>query len=701
MHKSSFRFILVLVMLVSAKVSEARDYESSLTDVAKYLRQAKAGDRILISSGEYKDVALKWCGEGTADAPITIEAAESGKVIISGKSSLQIAGEYLTVSGLHFRDGEPARKTVVDFALSGKVANHCRLTDCVIENFNAPERDALVNYITLSGRYNRVDHCSLLEKYNIGVTLLVNLNGEDCLQNYHQIDHNYFGKRDVYGSNGAETMRIGTSNQSYFSSNTIVEDNLFEQCSGEVEVISVKSSDNIVRRNILLECEGVVALRHGLRNRVEQNWFVGNGKRNTGGVRIVDANHQVVDNVFWKLAGERFFSALGVMDAVPNSLPNRYVQVRDVTISGNTFVDCVSLEIGTGMDPERTQAPADVRFINNKIVNKSKSEPLLLTDKNAQLAYSGNQVSLSAPYKVDGFVNNLKMKLPKLPSDMDMRKDKGASWFVGSVAVEAEEKYEVMELEGKEYRLTETILVDKPMIIRGVPGKTVLRYVGDNPASMITIANGGRLEVSGVTFNGILEPGKRLAFSGISTAETLNQPYRLKVDNCEFMNFVESTFAAIKGTKSTFADSVVIRNSRFHDISGNGVDYAAERDDKGRYSVDDFILDNCSFTRFLGIPVNLYRGGSDESTAGPYVSIANCVFDDCCNRQRGSVMRLIGPQLMTISGCRFIGSGRGGASIRLDEAIWESIAIHDCEFENSGRVMTSTDMVKQYNNIVK
>lgn len=701
MHKSSLRFILVLVLLVSATVSEARDYESSLVDVAKCLKTAKPGDRILITDGTYSDVTLKWQAQGTADKPVIVEALHAGKVIINGKSSLQIGGEYLTVGGLYFRGGVPARKTVVDFALSGKVANHCRLTNCVIDNFNAPERDALVSYITLSGRYNRVDHCSLLEKYNIGVTLLVNLNGEDCLQNYHQIDHNYFGKRDVYGSNGAETMRIGTSNQSYFSSNTIVEDNLFEQCSGEVEVISVKSSDNIVRRNILLECEGVVALRHGLRNRVEQNWFVGNGKRNTGGVRIVDANHQVVDNVFWKLAGERFFSALGVMDAVPNSLPNRYVQVRDVTISGNTFVDCASLEIGTGMDPERTQAPADVRFINNKIVNKSKSEPLLLTDKNAQLAYSGNQVSLSASYKVDGFVNNAKIKLPKLPSDIDMRKDKGASWLGGSVAVEAEEKYEVMELEGKEYRLTETILVDKPMIIRGVPGKTVLRYVGDNPASMITIADGGRLEVSGVTFNGILEPGKRLAFSGISTAETLNQPYRLKVDNCEFMNFVESTFAAIKGTKSTFADSVVIRNSRFHDISGNGVDYAAERDDKGRYSVDDFILENCSFTRFLGIPVNLYRGGSDESTAGPYVSIVNCVFDDCCNRQRGSVMRLIGPQLMTISGCRFIGSGRGGASIRLDEAIWESIAIHDCEFENSGRVMTSTDMVKQYNNIVK
>lgn len=692
---------MLLAAILLPTTSLAENYIVGLGEVAKCLKTAKPGDRIQITDGTYSDVTLKWQAQGTADKPVIVEALHAGKVIINGKSSLQIGGEYLTVGGLYFRGGVPARKTVVDFALSGKVANHCRLTNCVIDNFNAPERDALVSYITLSGRYNRVDHCSLLEKYNIGVTLLVNLNGEDCLQNYHQIDHNYFGRRAVYGSNGAETMRIGTSNQSYFSSNTTVEDNLFEQCSGEVEVISVKSSDNIIRRNILLECEGVVALRHGKRNLVEQNCFIGNGKRNTGGVRIVDADHKVVDNIFAGLAGERFFSALGVMDAVPNSLPNRYVQVRDVTISGNTFIDCASLEIGTGMDPERTQAPAGVSFVNNKIVNAAKSEPLLLTDKNVQLICSGNQVNLSIPYQAEGFSNSSKIKLPKLPTYKEMCKDKGAAWYGGNAATTAVVQPEVMELEGKEYRLTKTILVDKPMIIRGVPGKTVLRYVGDEPASMITIADGGSLEVSGVTFNGILESGKRLAFSGVATAETMCRPYRLKVDNCEFMNFVESTFAAVKGTKGTFADSVVIRNSRFHDISGNGVDYAAERDDKGRYSVDDFIMENCSFTRFLGIPVNLYRGGSDESTAGPYVSITGCVFDDCCNRQRGSVMRLIGPQLMTISGCRFVGSGRGGASIRLDEAIWESITIRDCEFENSGRVMTSTDMVRQYNNIVK
>lgn len=701
MRTTKMIWIMLLAAVMLPATVLAENYTVSLGEVAKCLKTAKPGDCIQIADGTYSDVTLKWKAQGTAEKPVIIEALHAGKVIINGKSSLQIGGEYLTVKGLYFRDGEPARKTVVDFALNGVVANHCRLTDCVIDNFNDPQRDVLVSYITLSGRHNRVDHCSLLRKENIGVTLLVNLNGDDCLQNYHQVDHNYFGRRAVYGSNGAETMRIGTSNQSYFSSNTIIEDNLFEQCSGEVEVISVKSCDNIVRRNILLECEGVVALRHGKRNLVEHNWFVGNGKRNTGGVRVVDADHRVVNNVFYGLAGERFFSALGVMDGVPNSLPNRYVRVSNLTVSGNTFVNCKALEMGTGMDPERTEAPVGVTFADNKIVDTAQKEPLLMTDKSTQMTCSGNLVQLAKPYNVEGFTSKT-IKLPKLPTYKEMREGKGATWMLTTKDDGSSKcKADTINFEGREYRLTETILIERPTVICGVKGRTVLRYVGDQPASMITIANGGSLKVNGIIFDGRLEAGKRLAFSGISTAEKMNRTYRLKVDDCEFRNFVESTFAAIKGAKATFADSVVISNSRFYDISGNGIDYSAERDDKGRYDVDDFIVENCTFQRFLGIPVNVYRGGSDESTAGPYVSIKGCVFDDCCNRQRGSVMRLIGPQLMTISDCSFKNSGLGGASIRLDEAIWEKICIRDCVFENSGRVMTSTDKVEQYNNVVR
>ncbi|MDE7142405.1 MAG: poly(beta-D-mannuronate) lyase, partial [Muribaculaceae bacterium] len=102
----------------------------------------------------------------------------------------------------------------------------------------------------------------------------------------------------------------------------------------------------------------------------------------------------------------------------------------------------------------------------------------------------------------------------------------------------------------------------------------------------------------------------------------------------------------------------------------------------------------CSFNRMLGLPVNIYRGGSDESTAGPYVTVRGCVFTDCCNKERGSVLRLIGPQKLLVSGCRFVESGRGGASVRLDETTWEDVRVTGCTWTDSGRVISNRNVTE-------
>ena len=80
--------------------------------------------------------------------------------------------------------------------------------------------------------------------------MAVILNGERDRNNNHRIDHNYFGERPILGSNGGETIRVGTSHHAFFSSNTVIEDNMFHHCNGEVEVVSIKSSDNIIRNNV-------------------------------------------------------------------------------------------------------------------------------------------------------------------------------------------------------------------------------------------------------------------------------------------------------------------------------------------------------------------------------------------------------------------------------------------------------------------
>lgn len=695
-----------------------RDFRVPLTDVARVLQAAQPGDRIVVEDGEYTDLELKWRGAGTERKPVRIEAATPGGVRIGGSSTLRLAGRWIEIAGLEFRDGYAPSGSVVEFRCGRDVADDCRLTECVIDSYNPVRRDAAYSYVLLYGRRNRVDHCTFTGKLNLGVTLIVMLNEERSQQNGHRIDHNHFGPRPVYGSNGAETIRVGTSQQAYKSSNTLIEENLFERCNGEVEVVSIKSSDNVIRRNVFLESEGVLALRHGDRNRVEENLFVGGGKRNTGGIRIVNAGHVVTRNVLVGLAGERFFSALALMNAVPNSLPNRYCLVENVQVTDNTFIDCRNIEFGTGRDLERTLPPERILFAGNTIVNPDADAPFAAVDRTDGFTFRDNRVRLARPCGLPGF-ENVVPQLPVLPSEAAMRAGKGASWYKPQAdasehaervyrvragedlpsVVERAEAGSVVELAdaGGDYPIARAMVVRVPLTIRaaGAGARPVVRFNGEKGDNMLTIADGGTLHIAGISFSGELEPGKALARAGISTAQEMIRPYDLYVDDCEFRDFGESGFFAIRGTQATFAHRVEIRRSLFRNLSGDAINFAAEREDKGRYNADDMLIEDCSFYRLLGLPINIYRGGSDESTAGPYVMVRRCNFEDCCNKERGSVVRLIGPQVLEITDCNFSNSGRGGCSIRLDEAIWEKVSISNCNLRNAGRILSMTGKAVQ------
>lgn len=707
------KFLLTLFIAATVLPVAAKEYRVALPEVAAVLRTAGLGDRIVVADGDYRDLELKWRGAGAEGAPVRIEAATPGGVRIGGMSTLRLAGRWIEIGGFDFRNGTAPSGAVVEFRCGKEVADDCRMTDCIIDNYNPVRRDMAYSYVLLYGRRNRVDHCTFAGKLNLGVTLIVMLNEERSQQNFHRIDHNHFAPRPVYGSNGAETIRVGTSQQALRSSNTLIEENLFERCDGEVEVVSIKSSDNIVRRNVFFESQGVLALRHGDRNLVEENLFVGNGIRNTGGIRIVNAGHRVVRNTLVGIAGGRFFSALAVMNAVPNSLPNRYCLVEDVEIADNLFVDCSNIEFGTGRDLERTLAPERVTFERNTIVNKALTDPFIAVDRTDGFTFRGNKVALGRKCTLAGFKNAVPM-LPVLPSEAEMRAGRGAARYCPAAVLcsRSEKVYTVRAGDdlpavveraeagstvvladaGGDYPVARAMVVRVPLTIRaaGSGARPVVRFNGTKGDNMVTIADGGELRIEGIAFSGELEDGKALAKAGISTAAEMIRPYDLFVDDCEFADFGEGGFFAVKGTQSTFAGRVEIRNSLFRNLSGDAIHYAAERDDKGRYNADDMLIENCSFYRILGLPVNIYRGGSDESTAGPYVTVRNCNFEDCCNKERGSVMRLVGPQVLEIAGCNFSGSGRGGCSIRLDEATWETVSITRCNFWNAGRILSMT-----------
>jgi poly(beta-D-mannuronate) lyase len=377
------------LMFLSLIILKAEEFKVNNTDEIKsVMKKVLPGDRIILANGEWKDAAIVFDADGSKEKPITLCAEIAGKVILNGNSNLKIAGDYLIVDGLNFQNGYIEKGAVIEFRKgTKKESNHSRLTNTVIENYNHPDKTVDYKWVSIYGSHNRVDHCYFRNKVHQGCLLVVWLSDKP---NYHLIDSNYFAYRPDLGNNGGEIIRVGTSDWSMYPSYTTVEKNYFEQCNGEREIISNKSFYNTYRYNTFVECMGALTLRHGNNCDVYGNYFFGNNVKGTGGVRIIGEGHKVYNNYFQDLEGEDAFSALSIMNGVPNSPLNRYFQVKNAVIAFNTFVNNRhSIEIGIGKNDELSLPPINCVIANN-IVFSTKGKLVKNVDEPENFKWEGN-----------------------------------------------------------------------------------------------------------------------------------------------------------------------------------------------------------------------------------------------------------------------------------------------------------------------
>ncbi|GGD27434.1 hypothetical protein GCM10011368_31830 [Hyunsoonleella pacifica] len=315
---------------------------TTIAELETSIKNAKPGDYIIMSNGVWKDVEIKFRGKGTKEKPITLRAETPGEVTVEGKSYLKFGGEYLEVEGLHFRNGYSPSNAVIGFKINDEeIANNCKVTNCVIEDFNKPKRDKDDLWVQFWGRHNELSNCYIAGKTNRGPTVRVSIEGIESINNYHQIVNNHFGPRPVKGGPSGETIQLGNSYTSMSPSHTMVANNLFEECNGEVEVISSKTNFNVFKNNVFYKSEGSLVTRHGNYCTIDGNYFIGNGvNENYGGIRIINTGHWVINNYFFNLKGKSFRSPLAVMNGIPKSPLNRYNQVTDVVVAYNTYVNC-------------------------------------------------------------------------------------------------------------------------------------------------------------------------------------------------------------------------------------------------------------------------------------------------------------------------------------------------------------------------
>jgi len=388
-------------LIIFAMHLHGTDYRvSSAGQVSTAMAAAIPGDTLTMVSGTWTNANISFAGFGTSIAPILLRAETAGGVVLTGTSTLRISGKHLIVDGLLFINGSSPSGDVIEFRGSNGESDSCRLTNCTVRDYNPADSTKDYKWVSLYGTHNRVDHCYFKGKKHSGTTLVVWLSSK---ANFHQIDHNYFALRPVlYGWNGGETIRIGTSDWSMYDSFTTVEYNYFEECNGEIETISNKSCGNIYRYNTFVSCQGTLTLRHGNRCIVEGNFFFGNHAPNSGGVRIIGEDHQVFNNYISGTDGSSMKTALTLVNGVPNSPLDRYFQVKRAIVAFNTFVDNrYTVNIGGGKDTELSLPPLDCIIADN-IIWGSHSPLVTFTDTPVNMLWSGNifygaSVGMSTP----------------------------------------------------------------------------------------------------------------------------------------------------------------------------------------------------------------------------------------------------------------------------------------------------------------
>lgn len=414
-HRNLFAFLILLGSSIPA--AEAAEHRvGTLEELNAAIKAAEPGDQIVLRDGPWRDVDILFEADGSADRPITLRAETPGKVIVSGRSRLRIAGSWLVVAGLLF-DGASYPGDLIAFRRDPKkLSDNCRLTDTIIIDCDGPDRAVSTRWVSLYGRDNRVDHCGLEGKTGLGPTLVVwVVDGQEAR---HRIDHNHFGQRPPLGQNGGETIRVGTSDVSMTAARVVVESNLFEKCDGEAEIISNKSCENIYRDNTFLRCSGALTLRHGNNCVVEGNIFLGWRAKGSGGVRIIGEGHKVINNYFADLEGTNARAAISIMNGIPDSPLAGYFPVKGGLIASNTVIDCrETLVIGLDGGPNATVPPEGCEIANNLFIG---DRPPLIDQRARPIAFRwrDNLASGGAARDLPEGVDAAEIKLSPGPHDL-------------------------------------------------------------------------------------------------------------------------------------------------------------------------------------------------------------------------------------------------------------------------------------------
>ncbi|GIZ07771.1 chondroitinase-B domain-containing protein [Flavobacterium sp. UMI-01] len=407
------RTLVLLVSLLFLNVIEAQTlYTSASTLQTAINAAATTGGTFIIKDGTYNSFKVTTTSAtATSDKPIIIKPQSVGGVTFTGDSYFSFKkSSYITLEGFNFNC--TGNSTIVKLEGSNNIRvtrNTFKLTttSSIKWVFIGGVWDDTVEPYQFLSHHNRIDHNIFKDKNTPGHYITVDGTNSKVQSQYDLIDHNHFKDNSPRAVNEQESIRVGWSAMSKSSGFTTVEYNLFENCDGDPEIVSVKSSDNIIRHNTFKGSYGTLSFRHGNRNRAEGNYFFGNNKPistspdgatlYTGGMRIYGTDHVIINNYFEGLNGTKWDAPITLTqgDAIEGQSSDltKHYRPERVVIAYNTLVNNdQGIEIGFTNNNNYTKAVSQITIANNLVTSNRNSLVKIVDgkDQGSAITWSNN-----------------------------------------------------------------------------------------------------------------------------------------------------------------------------------------------------------------------------------------------------------------------------------------------------------------------
>jgi len=382
----------------------------SLNDV---LAIAVGGDEIIVSG--VGEISIK---NISFDSPVLIRAETIGGQQLENATISN--SNNITLQGFLFGPSNDV-STLVKIVNSTNI----RVSRNYFDHLNVTEgQSSLV--VTESSQYIEIDYNEFHDKNisvvdgekNTGSYIKFQYDDGQMTKDAH-IHHNYFNNITPYlvdgtpaGDSDREAIVMGISSSQDIVTNNIVEYNLFENCDGENEIITVKTSNNTFRYNTFKNSMGSLSFRLGHDNEAYGNYFYGTGAGDavtddnyqTGGIRVYGAGHNVYDNYMEGLSGTSWRLPLLVDngDTSDSSNGDSHQTPTDINITNNTIVDSTGGGIYIGRaDSIYKNSPTNITVTGNTVIG---SEGTLFNNysDDSSNTWSGNTAYASGAATANG-----------------------------------------------------------------------------------------------------------------------------------------------------------------------------------------------------------------------------------------------------------------------------------------------------------